>query len=244
MSDATVVLAVGVVDALGVAGTSGVCASWSGLETVAPGTGRTFRRLFGRPDASFRRLDAVSRALVLAAEAAGLAQSLPEDARDDTALVFESALGCLETDLRFARSLAGGIVEGPLFPYTLPSTCLGEVALRHRLRGPSLCLSVAEEGAALAEGVRLLDAGEARFALVGSFEVLREGAAGLAATLRAVVALIAGAGEDRAAVAPWPHGARAPFTELAAGWRRARAPLDAPLDPDRAVTTSRGTGAE
>jgi len=211
-----IVAAVGTVDAIGVAGTAGVAAAWGTLGVAPPGNGRTFRALFARTDSTFRRLDPVSRVLVLAAEVAGLDRVLPLAARDDTALVVETTLGCLDTDLRFARGLARGLVLGSIFPYTLPSAGLGELALRHRLRGPSLCLSISREeaGEALREGARLLAAGEARYVLAGCVDVLAESRPTAAATCRAVVALLARDDVGAVAVAPWTGAMADPFARL------------------------------
>jgi 3-oxoacyl-(acyl-carrier-protein) synthase len=209
------ILAIGAVDARGVAGTSGVRAEWAALGVEAPGDGRAFRALFRRPDPTFRRLDRASRALVLAAEAAGLGALLPRDARDETALVIETERGSLEADLRFARSLSPGPPIGAVFPFTLPSASLGEVAIRHHLRGPAICLSIdaGSAGAALEEAARLLEDGEARFAVAGCVEVCGP-RAGLRGELRAVIALVAAA-ETASALRPWPRGPGA-FAELAA----------------------------
>lgn len=156
------------------------------------------RRLFGFVDPTFRRLDRLSRALVIAAGAAGVGKRLSAEERRDTALVLETERGCLESDLEFAADLEAGVVRGPLFPYTLPSTCLGELALRHSLRGPTYCLAPpngpadpADVGrSALAEARALLAEHEARFALVACAEVLAAPRAGHPASLLAVVALI------------------------------------------------------
>ena len=217
------VLAVGLVDERRVAGSSGVRAEWRALGLDPPGDGRAFRALFHRPDATFRRLDRASRALVLAAEAAGIGAVLPREARDETALVVETERGSLDADLEFADSLQPGPARGALFAYTLPSASLGEVALRHGLRGPAICLSIyaarsdgARSGEALAEARRLLEDEEARFAVAGCVEALASPRDGLPGALRAIVALIgpAGTGGAAAAVGEWPAGAD-PFGELA-----------------------------
>jgi 3-oxoacyl-(acyl-carrier-protein) synthase len=217
------VVALGLADAQGVAGTGGVRAEWSELGVEAPGTGRTFRRLFHAPDATFRRLDRPSRALVLAAEAAGLGSVLPDDARRTTAIVVETERGSLDTDLHFMAGLAQGVVAGAMFPYTLASASLGEVALRHRLRGPAICLSITAEqrGDALREAIRLLEDGEARFALACSVEALADPCHGAGQALRAVAVLLAGPSEDGArVVAPCSLACPDPFEQLAAGLRR------------------------
>ena len=222
MTATPVVIAIGVVDARGVAGTSGVCREWADLGVEPPGRGGTFRELFSRPDPTFRRLDRASRTLVLATEAAGLQRVLGLAARDDTALVVETERGSLDTDLRFAASLDDGVVDGPLFAYTLPSTCLGEVALRHGLRGPTLCISTGpgDAGEALREAARLLAVGEPSYALAGSVEALAEPCGDAEPALHAVVVLLAAAVQATEVVAEevaaWPGDSSDPFAHLAA----------------------------
>jgi 3-oxoacyl-[acyl-carrier-protein] synthase II len=205
MNEVPVIAAIGVVDAHGIAGTGGVRLSWRELDAEPPGSGRTFRAAFGRSDETFRRLDAVSRVLVLAAEAADLSGVLPADLHGETALVIETTLGCLDADLQFAASLGAEMPDAPVFPYTLPSTCLGEVALRHALRGPSVCLCVepSATGSALAEAARLLANGEAPAVVVGSVDVLRRGVPGAAAACDAVIVVLARRQAGLAAVAEW-----------------------------------------
>jgi 3-oxoacyl-(acyl-carrier-protein) synthase len=128
-----------------------------------------WKRIFAAPFPDFRRLDPLSRFCCIAAEAAGIGPHLPEAARARTALVLATTLGCLHADRRFERSLAPGApIEPAVFPYTLPSTCLGELAIRHRLAGPTLCLSTEAGGEAtgLEEARALIGMGEADAALV------------------------------------------------------------------------------
>lgn len=184
-------LGLGLVDAAGVVGTALEAVAWRNPDDPLRSP-RGFREVFDRADETYRRIDRISRALVLATEAAGLARAVPASARHDTAIVVESVSGCLDSDLHFAAGLAAGIVNGPLFPYTLPSTCMGEVALRHGLRGPTVGLSITPEqaGAALHEARALLLEGQASYALVGSVEVLRPWRPSLAPALCSIVALI------------------------------------------------------
>ncbi len=115
---------------------------------------------------TFRRLDPLAQRASLALEAAGAAALAPA-LRAETALLLGTAFGCLAADLAFADSLASD-PSPAVFPYTLPSTCLGELALRHGLRGPTLALVTAPggEGEALREAALWLAAGEAAAAVV------------------------------------------------------------------------------
>ena len=85
MTFAPILAAAARLDADRITGTGGVAARWTELGAPAPGDARTFRRLFGRADETFRRLDAASRALVLACEALGLDRALPAAHRERTA---------------------------------------------------------------------------------------------------------------------------------------------------------------
>lgn len=217
MSEAPVVVGIGVVDAQGVAGTSGVAATWAELDADAPGTGRTFRKLFSRADPMFRRLDRAARALVIGAEAAGVSSVIPVREREGAALILETQRGSLESDFAYVARLAEGNPDPALFPFTLPSTCLGEVALRHGLMGPSVCLSVEAEqaGAALREAERRLSGGEARFVVAAQLEVLAVAHREAEPALSAVVAVVAPPSAVERSVAPWPAAQLDPFAVLA-----------------------------
>jgi len=210
------ILAVARVDERGVSGTGGLRARWDELGTTAPGSARAYRRLAGRDDATFRRLNRQSRAIVFAALACGLDELLTDAEREATALVAETMRGSLEADLKYTRALDAGFVHAAVFPYTLQSTCLGEVALRHGLRGPTISLSSepGREGEGLREARRMLAAGEAPFAVACTIEALDEPLPDVAPHLGAVLCLLAPAGSDRRAVAPWP-GDEDPFRVLA-----------------------------
>jgi len=192
MTTAPTITATGTVDRDGIRGSSGVTTTWRELGIAPPGDGRTFRAVFGRSDETFRRLDVASRVLVLACEAAGLDRFLPRELRADTALVVETSLGCLDADLQFAASMRAEMCDAPIFPYTLPSTCLGEVALRHGLRGISTCFCIApaDRGVAITEARRLLATGEAPAAVVASIDVLARDVAGVARDCAAIVQLL------------------------------------------------------
>ena len=217
MTGAPVILGLGRADARGLVGSSGVDVTWAELGVEPGGKGSTFKQLFGSAHPNFRRFDRSARLLVMACEAAGLAQVLGEDEREETVLLVETERGCLETDQRFSSSLGREMADSGAFPYTLSNTSLGEVAIRHGLRGATLCLSVGpdEDGEALAEALRLFEAGEARHALVGRVECLGEPAAGLEPELLAVAAVLGRDGGTGRAVAPWPSSPRGVFAALA-----------------------------
>lgn len=160
--------AVGVADAVGVAGTLPVRVAWKELGVDPAGRAIPWKRLFRTPFPEFRRLDPLSRFCCLATEAMGIDARLSPADRPRTALVLATTHGCLHADLRFAQGLGEACVEPALFPYTLPSTCLGELAIRHGLSGPALCLSVGAggEGAGIREARALVEIGDADAAVV------------------------------------------------------------------------------
>ena len=87
----------------------------------------------------FGRMDLSSQLALLAVEPfAPHFESIP---RDRIAIVLAARAGSLPTDVIFweGRDAVGGL-SPTLFTYTLPSAAIGEIAIRHRLTGPNLCL--------------------------------------------------------------------------------------------------------
>jgi 3-oxoacyl-[acyl-carrier-protein] synthase II len=236
------ILAASVVDAQGIACTGGWSAAWRALGVEAPGNGLSFRALFQKSDATFRRLDRMTRAIVVAAEACAIEAHLSEAEREATGLVVETARGSVEVDLGYTRALADGVVRAAFFPYTLQSTCLGDVALRHGLRGPTLSLSVGEgeEGEALREARRMFARNGLRHALIGVVDALGEALPGVDPVLRAVACLAAAPGTEAPSVVPWPEGEAAPFAALAAACRRAATHARAWSEPPGRVDDEAG----
>lgn len=212
-----VVQCIGVVDALRIIGSSGIDVTWASLGMQAPGGTRAFRAVFGRSDETFRRLDCASRALVLAGGAAGLTAALPVGAAFGVGIVVETNYGSLDSDIRFAASMSAGFCDGAVFPYTLPSTGLGELALRHGLRGPTVCLSIQQEqrGTALREAEMLLATGECEFVVAAQVDVLETAHADVRVGCEAVLALLASPRVGARAVAPWPGTGECAFRMLA-----------------------------
>ena len=162
----------------------GLVSSTGVVAAIDPYAKMSWKPTFESPFKTFRRLDRPAKAACLTAEAAGVGDLDPA-LRPETALVLGSVFGCLEADLEFAASLAEGREIRPaLFPYTLPSTCLGELAVRYGLTGPCLCLSTPDGGEAdaLVEAVAYLEQGEAEAAVVCLGDCLPEGPARVAGT--------------------------------------------------------------
>jgi 3-oxoacyl-(acyl-carrier-protein) synthase len=87
----------------------------------------------------FGRLDLASQLALLAVEELGI--DFATQPRDRIGICLGAAAGSLAADFEFWRGRDA--VGGPsptLFAYTLPSAAIGEIAIRHRLTGPNLCL--------------------------------------------------------------------------------------------------------
>ena len=107
----------------------------------------------------FGRMDLTSQLALLAVEP--FAADFDSVPRDRIAICLAVRAGSLPTDLEYwkGRDAAGG-PSPTLFTYTLPSSAIGEIAIRHRLTGPGLCfVSRGEE--LLAEATDLIGRGEA-----------------------------------------------------------------------------------
>ncbi len=106
----------------------------------------------------FGRLDSMSQLALLAVEALGV--NFEPLARDRIAICLATRAGCISTDIEFwkGRDVPGG-PSPTLFTYTLPSSAIGEIAIRHRITGPNLCL-IGDDELLLNEAAELIRAGE------------------------------------------------------------------------------------
>jgi hypothetical protein len=114
--------------------------------------------LFGSEGSRFGRMDVLSRLGLMAVELLNVDFEAMEPARRDAVGVCaETRSGCTVTDARFLQTPLAST-----FAYTLPSTVLGEICIRHRLRGPVMCaLPVAGQGGCLETALGWLEGGEA-----------------------------------------------------------------------------------
>jgi hypothetical protein len=118
-----------------------------------------WRMVSRAPHERFGRLDLLSKYVTVAVEMLGLPLLSPEEIRLETAVVMGTVFGCQGADLDFYQGIQQGEGASPtLFAYTLPSIAVGEVAIRHRLGGPSYCFMAGAESGLLAlwEGIKLL----------------------------------------------------------------------------------------
>jgi 3-oxoacyl-(acyl-carrier-protein) synthase len=111
------------------------------------------------PHERFGRLDLLSKYVTVAVEMLGLPFLPQEEIRLETAVVMGTIFGCHGADLDFYQGIEQGEGASPtLFAYTLPSIAVGEIAIRHRLGGPSYCFMAGADSGLLAlwESIKLL----------------------------------------------------------------------------------------
>jgi hypothetical protein len=84
----------------------------------------------------FFKMDRLCQTGFIAAELLlrGKEQGLPEE----TGIIISSANSSLDTDLRYEASLQT-TASPALFVYTLPNILIGELSIKHRLKGESAC---------------------------------------------------------------------------------------------------------
>ena len=99
----------------------------------------------------FFRMDNLSRLGFLAAEHLLAGQPLPKASEADrTGVVLANATSSLDTDLRYAAQQQRGLASPALFVYTLPNIVVGEICIRHGIKGENL-LFIAERYDAAAQ---------------------------------------------------------------------------------------------
>jgi 3-oxoacyl-[acyl-carrier-protein] synthase I len=110
------------------------------------------RCVLGRVDTSWGRMDLPCRALVALGHLLG-----PVPA--DSAIVLVSARGSASSDRLHDQAVQHGAVDPQRFPYTLPTTPIGEASIRLGIRGTGMSLHGASDDVALAVVRDLLDEG-------------------------------------------------------------------------------------
>lgn len=87
----------------------------------------------------FFRMDDLSRLGFLAAEYLLAGQELlAAGGAARTGVVLANATSSLDTDLRYAAQLRQGLASPALFVYTLPNIVVGEICIRHGIKGENL----------------------------------------------------------------------------------------------------------
>jgi len=123
----------------------------------------------------FLRMDLMCRLGFMAAELLAVNFDALSDARRHRlGVCVESFTGSLDTDIRFAQTPRPSI-----FAYTLPSTVIGELCIRYRLKGPVLSLVSpdAKGNNALVEATEWLCAGDAEMVLCLGIEAINRSTA-------------------------------------------------------------------
>jgi hypothetical protein len=133
-------------------------------ETVAAALQRgevealSWSTLFRSETSRFGRMDLLSRLGLMAVELLDAGFETWEPAqRDAVGVCVETCSGCTAADAQFLQTPLAAT-----FAYTLPSTVLGEICIRHRFRGPILCLLPKPgQGGSLEAALGWLNRGEA-----------------------------------------------------------------------------------
>ena len=107
----------------------------------------------------FGRMDLLSQLALLSVESLGIDFETLDRSRIGVCMAVRA--GSLPTDIEYwkGRNDAGG-PSPTLFAYTLPSSAIGEIAIRYRLTGPNLCF-VGTDAMLLAEARDLVERREA-----------------------------------------------------------------------------------
>jgi 3-oxoacyl-(acyl-carrier-protein) synthase len=139
----------------------------------------------------FGRLDPACQLGLTAVEALGI--DFTNQPRADIAVCVATNAGSLSTDVQYWRTRheTGG-ASPSLFVYTLPSSLVGEIAIRHGLTGPNLCF-LGDGGELLDEAADLLRRSEAAACLCVCCDVVTSLAAetvGLPSEARACAAYL------------------------------------------------------
>ncbi len=108
-----------------------------------PGDGDTLPRLsarcvLGRVEATWGRMDLPCRALVALGQLLG---PLPADC----AIVLATTSGSASSDRLHDQAVRAGAVDPQRFPYTLPTTPIGEASIRLAVRGPGFSIHGADD---------------------------------------------------------------------------------------------------
>ena len=176
-----------VIKAVGWLGPEGFGNDLAGLASWPAPLGEALRRgeleglrwstLFRSEAQRFARMDWLSRLGLMAVEL--LEARFETWATEDlerTAVCAETAAGCIASDVKFLR------LPGPtLFAYTLPSTVIGEICIRHHFKGPMLCLMSSGKStrAGIDEAAACLREGSANACLCVGCEAVSADAAAL-----------------------------------------------------------------
>ncbi len=134
-------------------------------------------KLFDSEAQRFARMDWLSRLGLMAVELLDTRfEAWAAQDREQTAVCVETTCGCLTSDAEFLQ-----LARPSVFAYTLPSTVIGEICIRHRFKGPMLCLMSSGESTrtVIDEAAVWLREGEAKACLCVGCEAVSPDAAAL-----------------------------------------------------------------
>lgn len=163
------VTAAGLIDSRGCGGAHFPWREWKSMAPAGGGSPSqdSFRwgDLFDTPWRQFGRSDPLTKIATAAVELLRpVLESAGPDERESIGVYMGTTSGSLEIDARYWLDLKqAGKASPMMFTYTLPSTALGAIAIRHGLRGPINCLLCPWEdsGQVLDEALRSVGLGEA-----------------------------------------------------------------------------------
>lgn len=138
----------------------------------------------------FGRLDELSKCAMVAVEMLGLPVDSPGESKRPMAILLGTRYGSVSVDMRFHQSIhRPGGASPMLFPYTLPSAAVGEIAIRFHITGPSICFVGGPQSGrtVLWEGAHLVQSGEADACVCVSCDAVTAEAAFLAEDRRGEV---------------------------------------------------------
>jgi hypothetical protein len=118
-----------------------------------------WNHIFDSDPGRFNRMDLMCRFGLAAVELLRAhLDPLSSQARDRTGVCVETQLGSISADLEFLQT-----PRASNFPYTLPSAIIGEICIRHHLRGPIRCSMPITPNRVPAEAIHLLNSNEADY---------------------------------------------------------------------------------
>jgi 3-oxoacyl-(acyl-carrier-protein) synthase len=128
----------------------------------------------------FGRMDLLSQLALLSVESLGIDFETMDGSR--IGVCMSVCAGSLSTDIEYWKGQKD--IGGPsptLFAYTLPSSAIGEIAIRYRLTGPNLCF-VGTDAMLVPEARDLIERNEADGCVCVACNVITAAASGLIRT--------------------------------------------------------------
>lgn len=108
-------------------------------EAAAPGFLQAAYEHFEISYPRFFKMDNLCKTAFVAAELLLRGKRLAEKYQpEETGIIFSNAHSSLDTDLRYEASLAD-VPSPSLFVYTLPNVAIGELCIRHSIKGETAC---------------------------------------------------------------------------------------------------------